>query len=278
MSSEGKFRLIKFGNTTSGWFNMAADDFLASNLSGEDFSGILRFYTWDPPAVSLGCHQAVNAVDLFSCQKKGWDIVFRSTGGRALLHDRDLSYSVIIPSCEKEHLQNLKWLYQTVAAAIVHSLQKFGLDAALVNPHFGALNRDPSLKAGLCLDSIVRGEVTVSGYKAGAAAQRIYKNSLLQHGSLVLEGDAGAIAEVSKLEPEMRHKAAEQIRSRAASIRGISGLKIEIDELVDVLIEAFASEFNIQCSEQALSDDEIIQIKARREKFDLSSMILAGNS
>ena len=253
-----------------GFFNMAADDMLAGKLPDDEFDAALRFYTWDPPAVSLGCHQTIDAVDIKACSRMGWDVVYRSTGGRALLHLNDLSYSIIIPSCGDSY-QLFHRLYEGVGRAIKAVLNELGMDAAITKPSDKYHTDLRRLRAGLCLDSKVRGEVTVSGKKVAAAAQHVYRDCLLQHGSIMINGDPGAIALVSNLTESEREVMADRLRARASSLDEISGEQIDIYTLTEMLKKHISDIIGLEIFGDSWSEDEIRQIEMQRDGFEILS-------
>ncbi|NQT34640.1 lipoate--protein ligase family protein [bacterium] len=253
-----------------GFFNMAADDMLAGKLPDDEFHAALRFYTWDPPTVSLGCHQTIDAIDLKACTRIGWDAVYRSTGGRALLHLNDLSYSIIIPS-RGDSYRLFRRLYEGVGRAIKAALNELGMDAAITKPSDKYHTDLQRLRAGLCLDSKVRGEVTVSGKKVAAAAQHVYRDCLLQHGSIMINGDPGAIALVSNLTESEREVMADRLRARASSLDEISGRKIDINMLAEIIKKHMSDIIGLEVFADSWTEDEIRQIEMQRDGFEILS-------
>ncbi len=253
-----------------GFFNMAADDMLARKLPDDEFDAALRFYTWDPPAVSLGCHQTIDAIDIKACSRMGWDVVYRSTGGRALLHLNDLSYSIVIPS-RGDSYRLFHRLYEGVGRAIEAALNELGMDAAITKPSDKYHTDLQRLRAGLCLDSKVRGEVTVSGKKVAAAAQHVYRDSLLQHGSIMINGDPGAIALASNLTESEREVMADRLRARASSLDEISGKQIDIYTLTETLKKHISGIIGLEVFGSSWTEDEIRRIEMQRDGFEISN-------
>ncbi len=249
---------------------MTADDMLARTLNESDFDVVVRFYRWSPPAVSLGFHQSPDMIDLDACAELGWDVVFRSTGGRALLHLDDLSYAVIIPSRSDTYGQ-LRELYESIALAIVRSLKQLGIDAEITRPSVIKGDDEPRLRAGMCLDSRVRGEITVGGRKIVSAAQHIYRGSLLQHGSIMLDGDTGAIAKVSNVHETKREILAEKLRNRACTLSDVTESDMDIKVLVDIIISNLADIMGLNIFESDWNDDEIERIGMLSHDFDAFS-------
>ncbi len=247
---------------------MTADDQLATRLPDSDYEAAVRFYRWETPTVSLGCHQLPDAVDRETCRELGWDVVWRSTGGRALLHDNDLSYSIVIPS-EGDSYMLFRRLFERIGLAIKDTLGQIDLDATITEPTAGYKRGERRLRAGLCLDSQVRGEVTVGGKKVAAAAQHVYRDSLLQHGSIMIEGDPGAIALVSDLDDKEKSIMAQRLRSRACSLDELYSGRVEIESLVELLKINFSEQLGLDIYNDDWSNEEIDMINAKRADFEI---------
>ena len=257
-----------------GWFNMAADDFIAENPLQEGMIATLRFYRWEPPAVSFGCHQiepdqpVEDAVDKIACRELGWDIVRRPTGGRTLLHLDDISYSIVVPT-EGDHFRRLHWLYDRVAVVLVETFRRLGIEA----DHSGNVRSrsDGNIRFGkrLCLDSRVRGEVMIAGRKIAGAAQRVYRANILQHGSILMRGDTGAILQVTPISVSKRHQAAEHLRRKACSLEFVMGRSVSDREFIELLTKSFEDIFQVKFVPDGWRSDEIDRISFRRRLFDL---------
>jgi lipoyl(octanoyl) transferase len=265
-------RLIFDLEKRPGWFQMAADDLLASPVLDQTIIPTVRTYFWQPPAVSLGRHQPHDAVDSSLCLTRGWDIVRRPTGGRALLHSGDLSYSVILPGgISSPGL--LRTLYDGVAEALKNALAEVGVIADYIPKGREALDSGRHIRAGLCLDSRVRGELLAHGRKVAAAAQRIYPRSILQHGSLPLNGDLGEIAFVSQIDTGTKIRAAERLRASAISVSEASGREISYEELAGAIIDSIAKVFDLSYLENGWRDEELAEISRRKSAFEIVSCL-----
>ncbi len=273
LESKAIARLLIEKDRLPGRTLMAGDDVLANPAEqrSEPVQTTLRFYCWDPSAVSLGVHQASETVDWSRCSSYGWDVVRRPTGGRALLHDGDLSYSVTI-SGGSQSPDRLKVLYEAVASAWIVTLAKFGIKADLVRggrSDYGPSNiliSQSRLRDGLCLDSRVRGELVVGTRKITTAAQRIYSNTILQHGSFSLMGDVGSIADVLPVNEATRIIARQKLRNSATTIGDEANRDIFPQELIEAALGPFSDCLNLQLVSDHWRDYELEQI-AEREPF-----------
>lgn len=250
---------------------MSADDFLARVIPGEPYDLVLRLYRWEPPAVSLGFHQRVEVVDAAEVARRGWELVRRPTGGRALLHKGDLSYAAVVRS-EEGSAAAFQALLAMMSRVFEKVFKRLGIPCPddEGQPAVSAMSR---LRSGLCLSTRVRGEVRLGGYKVAASAQRLYRQSLLQHGSILLEGDAGEIAGVANLPPPEREAAAEQLRQRAAALAQVTGAPVTRPRLQAALVDAFAEVFDAQTFETGWTRGEQEAIIENSHRF----LVLAGD-
>jgi len=250
---------------------MAGDDCVANHIDLSNFRPVVRFYWWKPSAVSLGVHQSANAVDWQRCAAHGWDVVRRPTGGRALLHDGDLSYSVTLEGGSQSP-HRLKELYGAVAAAWIETFAKFGIVADLVRPSRTVPENLAHLKDGLCLDSKVRGELVAQNRKITAAAQRVYPLTILQHGSVTLKGDVASISDVLPADEAARELATIKLRHSATSIAELITEGITADELISAAIDPFARNLNLKLEKDSWHDDELAYIDSHQSFHDVFSI------
>jgi len=245
---------------------MAADNLLVEQLPAQPYDAALRFYQWRPPAVSLGFHQTPKVIAVEDCQRLGWHIVRRPTGGRALLHNRDLSYAVVIKS-KDEGLRTLRYFYNKIATVVVHTLSEFGV---VVDKETSKSNEIGSgLKEKLCLKTRTRGEVMVGGRKIAAGAQRLYPGAILQHGSLTLRGDIADITKVTNIETNRRANLRAQLIRCAVALDEAAGRYISFDELSDEMEKSFLRLFGWEPFESEFSASEMAEIHLQRPRFDV---------
>jgi len=229
----------------------------------------LRLYAWEPSAVSLGFHQPPDAIDRGRCRAEGWDVVRRPTGGRALLHHNDLSYSLTLPGGASSPA-GLKRLYEGVATAFVKALEMLGVEAEFV-PRGREGAREIHIRDGLCLGSHVRGELLARGRKITAAAQRIYPEAILQHGSIPLRGDVGAISRVAMLPEQEITLASLRLRSMATTLDEAARRDVSWEELAVCIVETIARQFDFQWTEAGWTAEEIAAIESLRGGFDIQT-------
>jgi len=173
--------------------NMAVDEHLF-NLAQADSRTFLRFYRWARPTVSLGCSQDPGrVVDLEACRRLGVDVVRRPTGGKLVLHHREVTYSVASADIAA-FTGTVGGSYRLISRAILKGLELLGLEAGM------AQAAPPSYARGTmpCFAHAARDEIETGGRKIVGSAQKRLGPAFLQHGSIPLESDAGLLAAVSR--------------------------------------------------------------------------------
>jgi len=152
--------------------------------------GVVRLYGWSRPTLSLGRNEPASAYPLDALRASGVDVVRRPTGGRAVLHDRELTYAVIVPA---RALGGAREAYVRINQALADGLRHLGAPVDVVARQGRALAPD----AGPCFQVPAAGEVVARGRKLVGSAQARVGGALLQHGSILLDGDQGPLAGAS---------------------------------------------------------------------------------
>jgi lipoate-protein ligase A len=224
----------------TGAFNMALDESLARALAACEGIPSLRLFRWKPWAISVGYNQAAEELDAPRCAADGIDIVRRPTGGRAILHAEELTYSVVMPAGRKSVLQ----VYNEISAALVCGLALYGVEVALQKsqPDFGKEYRSPSSIP--CFASSARYEIEWRGRKLVGSAQRRFSGPggdvVLQHGS-ILCGDAHLRLADYLAAPvaEVRGRILATLRERTADLRMITGGPVDMEYLGECIRRGF---------------------------------------
>lgn len=225
---------------------MQFDELLAHQLASGTGRQTVRVYRWKPWAVSLGYNQNAGDIDATRCGRDGVEIVRRPTGGRAILHAEELTYSVVMLAGRKGVLE----MYNAISRALVRGLSIFGVDVALQKsqPDFQSRYRDAASVP--CFTSSARYEIEWKGRKLVGSAQRRYGNAgldvVLQHGS-ILCGPAhrnlaaylatGDLAVVERVRREMTE--------RTVDLGEICGEPVDIDALACAIREGFEVEWGL---------------------------------
>jgi len=177
-----------------GRFNMKMDEDLLFQMEREGLPPILRVYGWEPPAVSVGYFQKPSeVVDLRKCRKFGVEVVKRPTGGRAILHLDDFTYSFIGLTEDGGGSRGLTGAYLLISQALVEGLRILGVNVRLER---GKAKAHPHLRGRPCFASVSRYEIKARGGKLVGSAQRRLKKAVLQHGSIPLGRGRFSIADL----------------------------------------------------------------------------------
>lgn len=219
-----KIKLLETGYNPA-TLNMAIDETL---METRDDVPVLRIYGWRPAAISIGYFQSMkDEVDLEKCSQLGLDVVRRLTGGGAVLHEFELTYSFITRQYPQNILESYKW----ICDAIVMSINRLGVDASFV-----PLN-----------------DIVVDGKKVSGNAQTRKKGVLLQHGTLLLGLDVDKMFSVLKVSSEkLRDKIIKDVKERVTCLVGIT-----FDDMASSLKSSFAEKFDAQIVADSLSTEEI---------------------
>lgn len=179
-----EWRLIDSGPGCGAW-NLALDDAIFQSVREGRSPPTLRFYSWLPPTLSLGYAQdRERVVDLDACRKLGIAVLRRVTGGRAVLHDRELTYSVAVPAGTPLFGSGLEAAYRAVAAGLLAGLRRLGVEASAAQRDRPAARRQHQG----CFAAPSRHEIVAGGRKLAGSAQRRVEGAFLQHGSILLRG------------------------------------------------------------------------------------------
>src|SRR5450432_703583 len=216
--------------------NMAIDEAILESIGRGDSLPTLRLYAWNPPCLSLGYAQPVGDADLESIRAHGWQIVRRLTGGRAILHTDELTYSVALPLDHPLVAATILDSYRHISAALLVAVQHIGLDAnADKRPRTAASAVGP-----VCFELPSNYEITAGGKKLVGSAQVRKHNGALQHGSLPLSGDLTRITEALAFpDEEARRHAAERITRRATTLSEALGYEVTWEQAAAAIQAAF---------------------------------------
>jgi len=204
----------------SGAWNMAVDEAIATLSARGDSPPTLRFYRWRPPAVSLGRHQPVEDIDSARLQERGWDIVRRPTGGRAILHIDELTYSIAGAATEPRLQGPVLDVYNLISRGLLLGLRRLGVSAGKA-PADKRAGQDVS---AACFEVPSAYEISVGNQKLIGSAQRRAGSYVLQHGSLPLHGDITRLVDVMVFGDDARAEGEPVIDDQlTVEMRGIVG-------------------------------------------------------
>lgn len=221
---------VIFDGFHEGKYNMEFDWQRTIAHEAKDAIPMLRFYGWEPWAVSLGANQSEEDFDIELCTQYGIDIVRRPTGGRAVLHARELTYSFVIPVNIN---YNPKEAYREIHFFLLQGLNLLGLTGLNFQKAQPNLNEFYKRKivSVSCFASSARYEIEWEGKKIVGSAQRVYGNTLLQHGSILLSKGYEQIAKLVKVDNEVHREHLQKfIENHSISIGEILGREITFNQ------------------------------------------------
>lgn len=238
-----QWRLIK-SPPCSAAFNMALDEALLSSAAQKLSPPTLRLYSWSVPSLSLGYAQPSTDVDLSVLANLAWQLVRRPTGGKAILHTDELTYSITAPLDDPLVSGSLLESYQRISTGLQKALTFLGTSTfANDSP---ALPTNHTKHEPVCFQTPSNYEITWQGKKLIGSAQARKLGGVLQHGSLPLFGDLSRITQVLAYPSQNeRHNAALKTLAQATTLEAASGKPVSFEEAADAIIMNFSSEFEI---------------------------------
>jgi len=223
---------------------MAVDEAILEAVGRGEVPPTLRLYAWQPPCLSLGYAQPAADADREQLAAHGWDLVRRPTGGRAILHTDELTYSVIGPEEEPRLRGGVLESYRCLSQALQAALQAIGLPVQANPLKQESPNTDP--KGPVCFEVPSNYEITVHGKKLVGSAQARRREGVLQHGTLPLWGDLTRITRVLCFPDEAaRQRAAKRLLKRATTVESIMGNRIEWETAAQAFEAAFEKELSL---------------------------------
>lgn len=249
-----EWRLIKDSYHT-GFMNMAIDEAIMIAHREGLVPPTIRFYQWSPPAVSLGYFQDLQKeIDVDVCQDMGIDIVRRPTGGKAVLHDKELTYSFIIRENHPLVNNSILETYKKISGGMIRGLSYIGVTAELVPLREKSEIHHSDFKS-ICFSVPSQYEVQVEGKKIVGSAQVRKREIVLQHGSLLIELEKDKLFSVFNF-PSAQIRERFKKRFNATSLEEILKRKINFSELSEILPRGFEKEFGVRLLEGKLTEEE----------------------
>ncbi len=234
---------------------MAVDEALMESAVQNDSPPTLRLFSWDPPCLSLGYAQSVSDTNKESLAELGWTLVRRPTGGRAILHTDEITYSITGRLDDPIFSGSILESYRRLAAALLSAIAYLNVAADLKEI------KDPSPINGVtdavCFEIASNYEITCQGKKLIGSAQARRNYGFLQHGSLPLFGDLDRINEVIRY-PSLEERNAAKIRllEHATTLETVLGYRVSLEKAADAFKAGFQRTLGIEFESSVLSMEE----------------------
>ncbi|MDF0727319.1 biotin/lipoate A/B protein ligase family protein [Cytobacillus sp. S13-E01] len=241
-------------------FNMALDEALLDWHSEKKIPPTIRFYGWNPPTLSIGYFQKVEKeIDLDAVDRYGLGFVRRPTGGRGVLHDKELTYSVIVSEDYPDMPKTVTEAYRVISEGILQGFRSLGLDA------YFAVPRTDEEKAGLknprsavCFDAPSWYELVVEGRKVAGSAQTRQKGVILQHGSILLDIDEDMLFDLFKYPSQrVKERMQQNFKNKAVAINALRSESVTIEEAKEAFRIGFEKGLNIKLEPHQLTNEEL---------------------
>jgi lipoate-protein ligase A len=248
---------------SSGAWNMAVDESILEHIYRGEALPTLRLYSWDPPCLSLGHAQPFADVDMERVNANGCEVVRRLTGGRAILHTDELTYSVTGSVTDPILSGSILESYNRIAQALLYAVRELGLPVEMKEHALAGepatLNLNP-----VCFEVPSTYEITVNEKKLIGSAQARKKEGVLQHGSLPLTGDLTRICEALIFKDEAsRQNAKQRLLARATTVESVTSVKTDWETAAQAFVKGFEAQLGIHFQRGELSRSE----SERAEEF-----------
>lgn len=252
------------------FYNMAMDEALLNFVSRGEIDSVIRFYTWDPATLSIGYFQRLKKeIDIEKVKEKGYGLVRRQTGGRGVLHDKELTYSVIVPESHPNMPKTVTEAYRVISQGLLEGFKLLGFDAYFAVPK--SKEEREKLKqprSSVCFDAPSWYELVVEGRKIAGSAQTRQKGVILQHGSILKDIDIDDLFDMFIFKNDrLKDKMKQAFVDKAVAINDISDKTISIEEMEVAFEKGFQKGLNINFKPLELTKEQQAEVKELAEKY-----------
>ncbi len=256
------WRLIVDGEA-DGPTNMALDDAILEAVSEEASPPTLRFYGWSPPCLTLGRSQPQAEADLEACRAAGVDVVRRPSGGQAILHGDELTYSIALLQSDPRAEGGVLEVYRLLSDGLLDGLCR--LDVCAVS---AAGKPDGAARTPICFETPAVYEIVADGRKLVGSAQWRARGAVLQHGTLPLHGDLARIVRYLAFSEEEREVQARGLLARATTLEAVMGRRLPFEQVAEGLRAGLAQILNVTFAPGAPSAGELARAaELRRTRY-----------
>lgn len=252
------------------FYNMAMDEALLNFVSRGEIDPVIRFYTWDPATLSIGYFQRLKKeIDIEKVKEKGYGLVRRQTGGRGVLHDKELTYSVIVPESHPKMPNTVTEAYRVISQGLLEGFKLLGFDAYFAVPR--SKEEREKLKqprSSVCFDAPSWYELVVEGRKIAGSAQTRQKGVILQHGSILKDIDIDDLFDMFIFKNDrLKDKMKQAFIDKAVAINDISDKTVTLEEMETAFEKGFQKGLNINFKPLELNEKQKQEIDELAEKY-----------
>ncbi|MBD7935888.1 MULTISPECIES: lipoate--protein ligase family protein [Cytobacillus] len=253
-------------------FNMALDEALLDWNSEGKIPPVIRFYGWNPATLSIGYFQKVDKeINLEAVKENGLGFVRRPTGGRGVLHEHELTYSVIVPEEHPQMPKTVTEAYRVISEGVLRGFQQLGLEAYFAVPRSKEekeMLKNP--RSSVCFDAPSWYELVVEGRKVAGSAQTRQKGVILQHGSILLDLDEDKLFSLFNYSSDrVRERMQRAFSSKAVAINELTDRTITYGDAVVAFKKGFEEGLDIILEPYELNAEEMAYVeKLAKERYE----------
>ncbi len=252
-------------------FNMALDEALLEWHSKGEIGPVLRFYEWQPATLSIGYFQSVEKeIEMDEVKKHGLGFVRRPTGGRGVLHEHELTYSVIVSENYPDMPETVTEAYRVISGGVLEGFRNLGLDAKFSVPETVEQTNDlKKPKSAVCFDTPSWYELVVEGKKVAGSAQTRQKGVILQHGAILLSLDEDKLVSLFKFKSEeQRERMRVSLPEKAVAIDRLIDRIVSVSECVKAFARGFEVALDIKLEPLELTEEQLeFVMEIERKKY-----------
>jgi len=271
--AEKTWRFLPFASGSAA-YNMAVDEAILNHHVAGQVQPTLRLYQFSPPAVSLGYAQTLSSKHLSQLKNLGYDIVKRPTGGRAVLHLNDLTYSFVAPtgstafSADTGSLSaSVVQAHKEICGALIETFRQFGITLEL------GRSQSDYRQFNDCFEATTTADLHFDGKKIVGSAQLRRKSSLLQHGSVVLKASPTSLADL--LADNHKDRSAVIESKKPGSLFELLGREVSFEQFERAFKTGFGLSFGVSLSDGQLSPSELAEVESLKGGYQMDLLAAA---
>ena len=252
------------------FYNMAVDELLMEKHRNGEIPPVIRLYEWQVPSLSLGYFQKVKKeIDIDKVEEYGYQMVRRLTGGRGVLHDKELTYSIVVSESHPKMPNSVSESYRVISSGLLEGFKNLGLDAYFSVPDTDEKRKSlTNIRSSVCFDTPSWYELVVEGKKIAGSAQTRQEGVIMQHGSILLDVDVDHLFDMfNYTNQRFKEKMKSQFKEVPVAINDISNQKFTVEELYPAFKLGFEKGLAVETEPLVLTDEDHERIIVLIEKY-----------
>ncbi|GAB3071773.1 biotin/lipoate A/B protein ligase family protein [Salinicoccus sesuvii] len=252
-------------------YNMALDELLMEKVRSGTIPAAIRLYEWKTPTLSIGYFQKMKKeIDIDRVNEYGYELVRRATGGRGVLHDKELTYSVVLPETYPGMPESVTESYRIISQGLLEGFRNLGLDAHFSIPRTKEEKKElTNIRSSVCFDTPSWYELVVEGRKIAGSAQTRQSGIIMQHGSILLDVDVDHLFDMFTYANErFKNKMKEAFKEKAVAINQISSKEFSVEALYPAFKKGFEKGLDIVTEPYILTKDDEVRLLEIKRKYE----------